>query len=210
MKDKKSSGQEKQLLTKIKLKGKTAEGKVFYIALFGTIDTKSTEELMDVIYSKVPEGTGTVYLLLCTCGGSVSHGIGIYNLLRALPYKIVIHNIANVDSIGNVVFMAGDERYATDNSIFLIHKVKSPLEEQKIDTSFLKEKLSAVDMDIKRVSKIILERCTIGKNELDELYNNGEAKDAEYALERGIIHEIREIPLLSDATIVKVGNSPAT
>jgi ATP-dependent protease ClpP protease subunit len=55
--------------------------------------------------------------------GRVMNGINIYNVLRGLPAKVVFHNVGNVDSIGNVLFLAGDERYACPHSTFMFHGV---------------------------------------------------------------------------------------
>ena len=67
-----------------------------------------------------------VYLLLSSEVGSVMHGINLYNVLRALPVKLVTHNVGNVDSIGNAIFLAGEERYACQHSTFMFHGVGSP------------------------------------------------------------------------------------
>lgn len=42
--------------------------------------------------------------MLSTPGGSVMNGLNLYNVLRALPFKIITHNVGNVDSIGMQLF----------------------------------------------------------------------------------------------------------
>jgi hypothetical protein len=51
------------------------------------------------------------------------HGMTVYNVLRGLPCDLTIHNIGNVDSIGNAIFLAGKHRYACKNSTFMFHGV---------------------------------------------------------------------------------------
>src|SRR3546814_8276906 len=51
------------------------------------------------------------------------HGMNIYNVLRALPARLVFHNVGNVDSIGNAIFLAGDIRLACPHSTFMFHGV---------------------------------------------------------------------------------------
>src|SRR3546814_4408950 len=58
----------------------------------------------------VRDGFNELYFLFSTPGGSVMHGMNIYNVLRALPARLVFHNVGNVDSIGNAIFLAGDIR----------------------------------------------------------------------------------------------------
>ena len=51
------------------------------------------------------------------------NGLNLYNVLRALPTKLITHNVGNVDSIGNAIFLAGVERYACPHSTFMFHGV---------------------------------------------------------------------------------------
>jgi len=51
------------------------------------------------------------------------HGMNLYNVLRAMPFKLITHNVGNVDSIGNAVFLARAERYACPHSTFMFHGV---------------------------------------------------------------------------------------
>jgi ATP-dependent protease ClpP protease subunit len=48
--------------------------------------------------------------MLSSPGGHVMLGMNLYNVLRALPIKLTTHNVGNVDSIGNAVFLAGNPR----------------------------------------------------------------------------------------------------
>ena len=43
------------------------------------------------------QGVKTVYLALSTPGGDVAQGITLYNLLRGMPFKLITHNVGNVD-----------------------------------------------------------------------------------------------------------------
>lgn len=40
-------------------------------------------------------------------------------MLRAFPFKLVTHNVGNMDSIGNAVFLAGEQRLACPHSTFM-------------------------------------------------------------------------------------------
>ncbi len=43
---------------------------------------------------------------------------------EGVPYKLITHNVGNVDSIGNVIFLAAEERYACSTSTFMFHGVR--------------------------------------------------------------------------------------
>jgi ATP-dependent Clp protease, protease subunit len=60
-----------------------------------------------------------IHFLFASPGGNVDAGIAVYNYLRALPIKIIMHNTGAIDSIANVIFHAADERYANSHSTFL-------------------------------------------------------------------------------------------
>jgi ATP-dependent Clp protease, protease subunit len=79
------------------------------------------------------EGHQEVHLLLTTPGGSVMHGLTIYNVLRALPITLVTHNAGSVNSIGNAVFLAGARRYACPHSTFMFHGVGFDANNQRFE-----------------------------------------------------------------------------
>ena len=51
------------------------------------------------------------------------HGITLYNFLRGVSFQLNNHNIGNVDSIGDAIFLGGAERYACAHSTFMFHGV---------------------------------------------------------------------------------------
>ena len=83
-----------------------------YVSFSAEINANTTESLIATIANCVNQGKAEIYLMISTPGGSVMHGLNIYNVLRAFPVKLVTHNVGNVDSIGNAIFLAGEERYA--------------------------------------------------------------------------------------------------
>lgn len=166
-----------------------------YISFCAEINPTTTEVLLkactDLSNNKDVQ---TIYLLLSTPGGAVMNGIAIYNTLRALRPKIVTHNVAAVDSIGTVVFLAGEERYANPGTTFMFHgvgvQVAQPVRLQQRD---LLDRLDAVRADQKKIASIIRSRTTFGSDkEIGDLFLKAATKDAEFAKDRGIIHEIRE------------------
>lgn len=86
-----------------------------------------------------------VYLLLSTPGGSVMHGMNLYNVLRGMPFELITHNVGNVDSIGNAVFLAGAKRYAAPHSTFMFHGVGFDLPAQtRLEEKFCRFSTTAV------------------------------------------------------------------
>lgn len=135
-------------------------------------------------------------------GGSVAMGIFTYNYLKALPCKLIMHNIGSVDSIATIIFLAGAERFANPNASFLFHGVVTNFPAQSALNMFqLKERLGGLAVDQNKISNAITELTKITKQELDELFLQGEVKTPEFALEKGFIHGIKPLALPKDAII---------
>ncbi len=176
-----------------------------YILLCGEIEAEAVQQF-GALLSQLPVDTDTLYLIMATNGGSVTQGIALYNLLRASQYKLIAHNIANVDSIGNIVFVAAEKRRATSHAVFLIHGVRSHMDEQDMNESGLKEKLSSIEMDNKRIRKIFCERTKLSMDEMERLILDGVAEDSAYALSKGIVDEVVELVIPRGTVLHVVGS----
>lgn len=167
---------------------------IAYIGLFASIGQESVQECIDALITRLPEDTHTVYFLLSTGGGSVSYGFTLYNFLTQLPYKLVMHNVGSVDSIGGVIFLAGKERYSTENGTFLIHRVKGDFKESTANDSNLREKLSCVQTEETKIRRVLTGRSALSDKEFDQLFEYGELKDTAFALEKEWIHAVKPAP----------------
>ena len=88
---------------------------ILYVIFTAEIHPPTVERLTAVMVQAAKKNVSRVYLALSTPGGQVQAGIALYNTLVAMPFKITVHNIGSVNSVGNVIFLAGEERYATSN-----------------------------------------------------------------------------------------------
>jgi hypothetical protein len=87
-------------------------------------------------------------------GGNVVSGIAVYNAMIAMPYPIVTHNIGDVDSIANVIFLGGNERYACPGSTFIFHGVGfSGNANERLEEINLRAKLDSILADHKRIAE---------------------------------------------------------
>jgi hypothetical protein len=59
--------------------------------------------------------------------------------------KITMHNIGNIDSIANVIFVAKQNRYAPQNAAFLYHGIVINFNAAGYGRSTLSENLSRLD-----------------------------------------------------------------
>jgi ATP-dependent protease ClpP protease subunit len=140
---------------------------------------------------KTPE----LCLTLSTPGGQVASGITIYNFLISLPIEVTTHNIGNIDSIGNAIFLAGKNRFACKHSTFMFHDVGFDVQNQRLEEKNLRESLDSLLADQKRIGDIISDRTKITPDKAGELFREARTKNSDEALEAGIIHEIRELQI---------------
>lgn len=165
-----------------------------YISFSAEIVPQTTEALIGLMAQHVNLGVKNIYVLLSTAGGSVMHGMTLYNVLRGLPVHLTTHNVGNVDSIGNAVFLAGEKRYACKHSTFMFHGVGFDTPQQaRFEEKLLRERLDSVLSDQRRIGSIIEERTKIEKAAVAALFSEAQTKDADFAVGCGIVHEIKDV-----------------
>lgn len=167
-----------------------------YISFSAEIVPHTTESLITVLGQQANNKVDEVYLMLSTPGGNVREGLNLYNVLKAFPFKLITHNVGMVDSIGNAVFLAGDERYACPHSSFMFHGVGFTVRgEQRLEEKFLRERLDSIMQDQRSIGSIIGERTNLDEEQILDLFREARTKDTDFALSVGIIHEIREVQI---------------
>jgi len=95
------------------------DNNTLFMSFSAEVNQNTSESLMVTFSQHYNKGVTDFYLLLSSPGGNVNNGITIYNFLKSLPINLTTHNIGVVDSIANVIFLAGDNRYAVPHSSFL-------------------------------------------------------------------------------------------
>lgn len=167
---------------------------VAYVSFSAEVIQQTTETLLGACSQLANQGTDVIYLMLSSPGGSVMNGLTIYNVLRGLPCEVVTHNVGNVDSIGNMVFLAGDRRYACRHATFMFHGVGFDVKKKmRFEEKRLRERLDSIQADQDRIGSVIVDRTEITDDEVRELFLEARTRDPDYAMERGIIHDVREV-----------------
>ena len=176
-----------------------------YISFSADVNITTAEQLQAVAANVVSQGHPEMHLLLSTPGGAVQYGITIYNFLRSLPIKVVTHNLGNVDSIGLVIFLAGEERYACPHTTFMLHgvalQVGSPT---SLFERNIKDSLSRLGADQERIKGIYADRAGIPMDETESLFLKETTISAEDAQARGIVHEVRQLSVAAGSPILQL------
>lgn len=64
-----------------------------------------------------------ITLYLSSLGGSVYDGFAIYDLIRASPSPVIVYANGKIMSMGVIILLAGDKRYAAKNTRFMMHSL---------------------------------------------------------------------------------------
>lgn len=176
-----------------------------YISFSAEINPSTTESLIAIAADLANKRVEEVYLLLSSPGGSVMNGVNLYNVLRAMPFKLITHNVGNVDSIGNAIFLAGEQRYASANATFMFHGVGFNVSQpMRFEEKNLRERLDGVLADQHRISSIIADRSSLSEDEVAGFFREGQTKDAAYAASFGIVHEIRDVQIADGSPVISL------
>jgi ATP-dependent protease ClpP protease subunit len=176
-----------------------------YVSFSAEINPNTTESLIAAVSNCVNQGVQEIYLMISTPGGNVMSGMNLYNVLRAMPVRLTTHNVGNVDSIGNAIFLAGEQRFACPHSTFMFHGVGfDGMAGVRFEEKFLRERLDSVMADQKRIGDIIAERTSLEEDAIAPLFREAQTKDAAYAVGAGIVHEIKDVEIPPGGPVISL------
>lgn len=176
-----------------------------FISFSSLVDPNTSQQLIAACATQANAGVDEVVLVLSTPGGQVDPGIMVYNVLRALPIKLTTFNVGAVNSIGNAIFLAGQERYAAPGTTFLFHGVGVDINGKvRLEEKNLTETLQGVQVGQQKIGDIICGRTSIQPEEAKTLFYRQETKDTDFALNKGIIHDVRPLAIPKGATFLQL------
>ena len=176
-----------------------------YVSFSAEVVPQTVEALLGTVSNLVNQNHTEIHLLLSTPGGSVMHGITAYNVLRALPIKLVTHNVGNVDSIGTVLYLAGEMRTACPHSTFMLHGVAlAPPPNSQFFEKNLAERLEGVRADQARIKGIYTERASITETQAEGYFLGEATLTAEEAVGRGLVHKIAQLSIPTGCPVLQL------
>lgn len=176
-----------------------------YVSFSAEINPNTTESLIAAMSHCANQRVRQVNLLLATPGGSVVNGLNLYNVLKGMPFELVTHNSGNVDSIGQMVFLAGKKRYAAPHATFMFHGVGFDISGNvRLEEKNLRERLGSLLSDQTRIGAIIAQNSTLSVEEVAGLFLEAQTKDAAWAVDKGIVHEIRDVQIPTGVPVISL------
>lgn len=176
-----------------------------YVHFSREIDPQSTHELITVLMHLANGSDLDVMLYLNSNGGNVVAGIHCHNMIRALPINLTTHNVGNVDSIANVIFLAGNHRVSSPASTFMFHSVgfdqTGPV---RLEERNLRQWLDSVVADNKRMGGIIAGRTNLSARRAGILFREQRVRDALWALQHGFVHQIADPQIPAGTNVLQL------
>jgi ATP-dependent protease ClpP protease subunit len=135
-----------------------------------------------------------IYLHLSTPGGWLAVALAFYEKIRSI-YKIPLWTIAlgNVDSSGVIVFLAGQKRFITPNTTFLLHEIGRTFPKEDRFTARQLEKVRRhLQQDQDKFSELILANTggRLTKSQLKKLMEEETILTTQEIVQLGFAHEI--------------------
>ena len=169
------------------------------------VDQNSAHRLIDTLHATTMTQDLDVTLYINSPGGNVVAGIHAYNMISAMPLNLTTHNVGNVDSIANVIFLAGAKRAASPYSTFMFHSVgfdqSGPI---RLEERNLRQFLDSVVADNKRMGGIIASRTDLTERSAGALFREQKTRESAWALKNGFVHDVRDPSIAPGTNVVKI------
>ena len=164
------------------------------IRLSGAVDEDKLDIIFAAIRRMVDVNTEAIYVYINSYGGDIYDAFGIYDILRACKH-VDIHTVVSgkVMSAAAIIFLAGDFRYCSPNSRFMIHEVSDEeiagknhdVQNAATELKIVNEKMieiisDHVDLSVKKLRTLIKDDTYYWKEEALEL---GFVTEKEYTIE---------------------------
>ena len=158
-----------------------------YIKFYASVERNTIIQLQQTVEELLAQGLTRLHLLISSPGGSVNDGVFLYNFLKGLPIEVITYNMGCVDSIGVVMFCAGNKRISAPHARFLLHPVGWFFENQQFDEHLFIEKLNVLRSDQLNIANIIASTINKPVDEILHLIHTRTTFEPGQAQKEGIV-----------------------
>jgi ATP-dependent Clp protease, protease subunit len=177
-----------------------------YIRFMAPVTPQTSDLLIRIVDDKIRSGYDKIHLMISSPGGSVFHGLSLYNFLYGIPLEVDTYNFGSVDSIGVILFCAGKNRYSVPNARFLIHGVSFNFQGQaSFDEKMLDEQLKGLQIDQSNIAKIIAFTAKKNEEEIKAAMHNRTTLSPDEAKDYGLVTEIKNTLMPINAEFHSIG-----
>lgn len=179
-----------------------------FIRFMAPVIPQSADLLFKAIDSAIAQKRQRVHLLISSPGGSVFHGLSVYNFLKGAPIEVMTYNFGSVDSIGVVMFCSGTRRFSVPHARFLLHGVKLNVNgNNSFDEKQLEEHLKGLRIDQQNIAQVIADTTEKPRDKVESDMNNRTTLSPSEAKNYGLVHEIKSELFPQDAQMIMIGEN---
>jgi len=148
-----------------------------------------------------------LYLFMNSTGGQLDDGISLFGLIRSLPIEVTTINTGLIASIAVLPFMAGKKRVAFPHSLFHFHDYEwnYPAAHNLTRLEYI-DHTQILDSSRQCTLQILKENTSLTDEDLQKLklLDVPIVKDAGFAKEKGIVHEVNYVTIPEEMNIFNV------
>lgn len=158
------------------------------IYFWDVVNPKSALDFIRTLNMLERASKNPIEVVLRSPGGSCADGFAMYDAIRQSQCRITIVATGVVASMGFILTLAGDDRYTTVNTRFMMHQPWSEIDGTSNDFQITAKEMELLKI---RLMEIIAERSKLEYKEVERLFNYGDKwYSAEEAKELGIVNDI--------------------
>lgn len=178
-------------------------GKVGYYTLSGDVNNDMVHRVFEATAAMTADGIATAHVLLQSHGGYISDGICLYNYLYNAPVRFIMYNAGVVASIAVTVFLAGEERHASETARFMLHKSHSS-PPAGVGPEALRIITNGLMADDSRTEAIMRKHITLTDEQWQVHLYSDLHLTAEEAMRAGLVHAVRNFAPPPGCVIVNI------
>ncbi len=178
-----------------------------YVQFSGKISELSAQALFEAIRDLQERGANMVHLLINSIGGNCHEGISLYKKLTHLGVDLITYNTGSVDSAAVPIFLAGRQRFSTDEGQFLVHApyITSDGRERLQHMVNAEEKIRfMLQKHAATIANILTSRTRITADQAQEYLTSETDIGSQEALRLGIITAIQNINIPAHAKVISL------
>ncbi len=179
-----------------------------FINFIAEINDKTTSLLLYLLTEQLRAGVKGYRMNISSNGGRVFNAVSIYNFLNGLKdVTIHTHNLGQIDSSANLIFLAGHKRTASKASTFLLHPPQMIFQGQGgMEINTLRERLESLEKDQLKMAEIIAEKIKKDSGDVLKMFTERRTYSSEDAKDLGFISEIDEFVASPGLPIFSITN----
>jgi ATP-dependent Clp protease protease subunit len=131
------------------------------------------------------------HVLFQSNGGTVGHGIALYNFFQSLRFDVILYNCGIISSMGVIAYLGARKRNVSTHASFMIHHV-SMRGVERAPATVLQALADAIVVDDRRTEAILRKHVTMPDDRWDYFNKHDLTLTAEDAVKYGFADKIAE------------------